>query len=83
MIRLLVLIVAIVIIFFHFVPVFNKTGVLDKGMANLCSHTTPLLHTYRLLPTGINAFHNDYKFFKSTAPGLGCAEPVKLRLYLW
>jgi hypothetical protein len=87
-------IVLLVLLALHFIPVYNQSGVIDRGLANVCiGYTNPVPLYHRLITGGNKGFNDDKKDFKvaklaNNGGGIiasgdyGCAEPVTLRLYL-
>lgn len=73
----------VVVLLLHVVPVYNKTGSLDRGGANVCNgHTETELHQYRIVPNWVNGYRADKKNFKPGGSGSVCAKPITLRLYV-
>jgi hypothetical protein len=67
----------------HFIPIYNQTGVLDRGLMNLCiGYGGPGPDYYRVIPNGTHDFMEDKKIFRSGLDD-SCAVPVNLRLYIW
>ena len=80
---ILVIIIGIVVLF-HFVPVYSRTGTLDNNPGRGCIDYVGIGNDYhRIIPGGLSGFTHDKKIFNSVRPRGVCEELVTLRLYLW
>ena len=69
----------------HFIPIYSRTGVLQRGNGDECiGYSKPVPDNYRLVTGNINEFRSDKRIFQPVPFGqsASCAEPVTLRLYL-
>lgn len=77
-------ILLVVIILFHFVPVYNQTGALDNNPGRSCFDYLGIRDDYyRIIPNGLSGFSHDKAIFNPPKPRGVCEELVTLRLYLW
>lgn len=77
----------------HFIPLYSKTGQLDRGTMNLCmGYGSPVSHYHRIIPSGLDEYRQERQLFKATqltdqggilVGDIYCGEPVTLRLYLY
>lgn len=78
------LLVLALLITAHLIPIYQRTGYLDKGSGNLCiGYTAPNVYSKRVIVNGFKV----PQYFKSDSraangSGLDCAEPVKIRYFL-
>lgn len=91
--HLVIIALAIVLALPHYIPLRSRTGLIDRGLSNLCvGYGAPVDHDHRLIPHGMGGYERDDAQFDEAelifrnGMMLGsdsCAEPATLRLYLY
>ena len=82
----LILVLLILIVAMHFVPIYNKTGIIDPnnepmGACLVGGVSEPTY--YRVIPNGLKGFDKAKKYFIPARRGTTCLKTLTLRLYLW
>lgn len=69
----------------HSMPVYNRSGYIDKGINNVCiGYTSNVPEYFRIGFGELSKFQEEKKYFMPIVlDDSGCMKPVTLRLYLW
>lgn len=75
------LVAVFLVLMLHFVPIDNRTGYLDHGLANTCiGYSQPVNYNYRWITGGVDTWDNQ---MSALGPkNHGCDEPAHVRLYI-
>jgi len=92
MLKFVLIPVLALVLLLHFVPVYNKSGVLSSKLSVCIGYTKPQLLSHRIITGGLSDFHKDKNGFTPTkltnsaeisgAFQRSCAEPAELKLYV-